>query len=65
MNRLLGEYKMYEPLLEFEKEFSEPIGDKGLKWDSPLGNFCVRLLADTYDVHIRLFQVRYFDDLYT
>ena len=65
MTRLLGEYKTYEQLLECEKEFCEPIGNKGLRWDSPLGNFCVRLLADTYDVHIRLFQVRYFDDVYT
>ena len=58
-SRFLGEYNMYEPFLVVEKELYESIGANGLKWDSPLGNLCVRLLADTYDVHIRLFQVRY------
>jgi hypothetical protein len=60
MDRLLEDYKTYGELLGDENEFKEPIDKIGLSGSSPLGYFVVRLLADTYNVHIRLFQVRSF-----
>ena len=57
MDRLFEDYKTYAKLLGDENEFKAPISGIGLSWGSPLGYFVVRLLADTYNVHIRLFQV--------
>ena len=58
MSQLFENYKTYEGLLRNENEFQESIGTSGLLWGSALANFCVHILADLYDVHIRVFQVR-------
>ena len=58
MGQLLENYKTYGKLLGDENEFKDHIGEIGLSSGSPLGYFVVRLLADTYNVQIRLFQVR-------